>query len=258
MKDIKIIVATHKKYEMPLDNMYVPIFLGSAVNNAKNGVNYLHDDEGENISDKNFSFCELTGLYWAWKHLKADYIGIVHYRRHFRGSLFGNKFRKVLTSQQADKLLDNVSVLLPKRRHYYIESNMSQYIHSHNSIALTETEFVIKRFYPDYICSFNYIMKKTSGHRFNMFIMKYNIFYDYCKWLFDVLFKVEEKLDISTWSSTEQRVYGYLGERLLDVWIHKNSIKYKDIPYMFMERQNWPKKILKFLIRKMKTGKDTV
>ena len=51
----------------------------------KDNLGYVGDDTGENISEKNPYYCELTGVYWAWKNLKADYIGLVHYRRQFKG-----------------------------------------------------------------------------------------------------------------------------------------------------------------------------
>ena len=80
MSNIKIIVATHKKYEMPQDDMYLPLHVG-AIN--KEDIGYQKDCFGNNISLKNSSYCELTGLYWAWNNLDADYIGLAHYRRHF-------------------------------------------------------------------------------------------------------------------------------------------------------------------------------
>ena len=81
MKDIKVIVAAHKKYQMPKDTMYIPVQVGAE---GKNIIEeYKQDSEGENISNKNPYYCELTGLYWAWKNLEADYIGLVHYRRYF-------------------------------------------------------------------------------------------------------------------------------------------------------------------------------
>ena len=79
-KNIKILVAAHKKYWMPSDEMYLPIQVGHAI--ADVNIGYQPDDTGENISAKNANYCELTGIYWAWKNLDADYIGLVHYRRY--------------------------------------------------------------------------------------------------------------------------------------------------------------------------------
>ena len=81
MKNIKIIVATHKKYQMPEDQMYFPVQVGAE---GKTKIEeYTQDNTGNNISLKNPYFCELTGLYWAWKNLEAENIGLVHYRRYF-------------------------------------------------------------------------------------------------------------------------------------------------------------------------------
>ena len=74
MKDIKIIVVTHKQYTMPQDkNMYYPVQSGSAI---YEDLGIQRDDEGENISKKNPTYNELCPLYWAWKNLDSDYLGI--------------------------------------------------------------------------------------------------------------------------------------------------------------------------------------
>ena len=254
MKDIKVLVATHKRYRMPEDKMYLPVHVGAAGKRDEEGnpldFGIQRDDTGDNISHKNYCYCELTAAYWAWKNLNSDFIGLVHYRRHFRGKLIGKKFSKILTGAQADKLLGEYKVLLPKKRHYFIESNRSQYIHAHHREGLELTEKVIGEFYPAYSASFKIVMDRTSGHRFNMFIMRRDIFESYCSWLFGVLSEVEKRLDITGWDPVEQRVFGYLAERLLDVWLLKNNVKYRDIPYMFMEKQHWFKKIFAFVARK--------
>ena len=81
--DIKVIVAAHKPYRMPQDSMYLPLQVGRAL--ADQDLGWQGDNTGDNISLKNPYYCELTGLYWAWKNLKADAIGLVHYRRFLRG-----------------------------------------------------------------------------------------------------------------------------------------------------------------------------
>ena len=82
-----IIIATHKKYQMPADKMYLPVHVGAEGKKDSDGndldLGYVKDNTGDNISLKNPSFCELTGLYWAWKNVDSDYVGLAHYRRHF-------------------------------------------------------------------------------------------------------------------------------------------------------------------------------
>lgn len=78
--NLKILVAVHKHYWMPKDSIYLPIQVGRE---GKEDLGFQGDNTGDNISAKNETFCELTGLYWAWKNLAADYIGLVHYRRYF-------------------------------------------------------------------------------------------------------------------------------------------------------------------------------
>lgn len=78
--NIKVLVATHKKYCMPAERIYLPIQVGKA---GKESLGYQGDDIGDNISWKNPSYCELTGAYWGWKNLQCDYVGLCHYRRYF-------------------------------------------------------------------------------------------------------------------------------------------------------------------------------
>ncbi len=245
---IKIVIATHKKYRMPEESMYLPLQVGAE---GKEDLGFAKDNSGINISAKNYCYCELTGLYWAWKNLDCKYLGLVHYRRYFKGKAKSrDKFKKILTEKEALDLLSEHSVLLPKKRHYYIETNRSQYVHAHHSVGMMQTESVIKSYYPEYVESFYKIMKGRSGHRFNMFIMEKKLLDAYCEWLFDILGKVEANIDISGWNESEQRIFGYLSERLLDVWLEKNRIDYKDIPYMYMEKLCWSKKIFSFVKRK--------
>ena len=249
MKDIKVIVATHKKYQMPTDDLYFPVHVGAE---EKEDLGYIKDNEGDNISTKNPSFCELTGLYWAWKNLKADYIGLVHYRRYFflkkkHYKTEKEKFENVLTLNEADKLLDEADIILPKKRKYYIENLYSHYKHTMYVEPLDETRKIIEEKYPGYLGEFDKLHNRTSAHMFNMFIMKKEILNDYCAWLFDILFGLERKIDSSKYDAFHARFYGRISELLLDVWINKNELKYKEIPIMDMQNINWWNKGISFL-----------
>ena len=79
--NIKILIAAHKEYKVPEDTIYLPIHVGKEL--STQSLPFIGDNTGKHISSKNPHYCELTALYWAWKNLDADYIGLAHYRRHF-------------------------------------------------------------------------------------------------------------------------------------------------------------------------------
>lgn len=249
MKNIKVLVATHKKYKMPEDKLYLPIHVGAE---EKEDLGYQKDNEGENISIKNPYYCELTGLYWAWKNLKADYIGLCHYRRYFTMSkkqykTEEEKFQNVLTYEQADKLLDNIDILLTKKRKYYIESLYSHYKHTMHIETLDLAGEIIKEKYPKYYKEYENLKKRTWGHMFNMFIMKKEEFDKYCEWMFSILFELEKRIDYKKYDSFHARFFGRVSERLLDVYILTNSLEYKEVRVIDMQNINWWKKGTSFL-----------
>ena len=225
--NVKIIIATHKDYKIPENDIFLPVFVGSVISDLD--LPYQRDDEGENISSKNLYYSELTGMYWAYKNLKANYIGLCHYHRYF---------------DLKDVRIEDHQVILPKKRHYFIETIYDQYRHAHSSAGLDTAREIIERDYPDYLFYFDEHMKKTSGHICNMFIMKYNIFINYCGFLFDVLFKIEKEL------GNVNRLYGYISERLLDVYINKNNYEYIETRLIETEHSDWLEKIKIFLKRK--------
>lgn len=245
--DLKILVATHKRYQMPTDPVYFPVQAGRAIHPP---LEYTGDHTGENISEKNATFCELTALYWAWKNLNAKYLGLCHYRRYFKGHRHSEKWEQILTASEAEQLLRKAPIILPKKRNYYIETNYSQYVHAHHAEDLDTTRVILEEKYPEYVPAFDASMKRTTGHRFNMMIMRREMLNDYCTWLFDILFELEKRLDISTYSTNDKRVFGFVSERLLDVWLDTNHLEYLELPVVNMESQHWLKKGTAFLKRK--------
>ena len=245
MKKVSILVATHKKYEMPEYKSYLPIHVGKK---DKKSIGFKGDATGENISEKNPNFCELTGVYWAWKNLKSDYVGLVHYRRYFKGKTKSkNKFECVLSDKEINELLKDNDIILPKKRNYYIETLYSHYEHTMYIEPLDITGEIIKKKYPKYYDEFELLKKRKTAHMFNMFIMKKEIIDEYCKWLFAILFELEKKVDNSKYDSFHARFYGRVSELLLDVWLNTNGYKYKEVPVMSMEKVNWWKKGTSFL-----------
>lgn len=258
MNDIKIGIATHKAYQMPEEKIYEPIQCGAAINQENFG--YAKDNSKNNISVKNPNYCELTALYWLWKNTNAEYKGLVHYRRHFSKKKYVNmfscgKFEDILDKNTLEAILANNDIILPNLRNYYIETIESHYKHTHYEQDLVVTRNVLTELYPEYLKSYDKVLKRKSAHMFNMFIMKNDCFEEYCKWLFTILFEVEKQLDISTYSVFHQRVFGRISEILLDVWLDYRKLNFVEIPIIFMEKQNWKNKIFKFFKAKIKKEK---
>ena len=253
--DIKILVATHKKYWMPEDDVYVPIHVGRE---GKEPLGYLKDNTGDNISLKNANYCELTGLYWAWKNLNCEYIGLCHYRRYFankaKSSDLSDKKAAIFHRQDYEVLLQKYDVILPKKRNYYIETVRSQYEHAHNKRDLDEAEKIMQELYPEYSDCFTKVMNRTKLHILNMFVMKKELFEEYCKWLFTILFKLEKRINVEKYDDYQKRVYGFLAERLFNVWLEKQRLKIIEADIVNLENVNWLDKIGKFMIRKMWRG----
>ena len=244
---IKILIACHRPCPVPDGSCYLPVEVGAALH-AQPIPGFMPDNTGDNISEKNKNYCELTALYWAWKNLDADAVGLVHYRRYFAGRPFSKQ-----PAQEADfrKALDRAPILLPVKRHYWIETNYSQYIHAHHTQDLEITRPVLAERCPEYLSAYDRQMQKRSGHRFNMFVMRRDKLDAWCAWLFPVLFEVERRLDITDYDPYNARVFGFLAERLLDVWIETNRVPYTEIPVLNTESQHWFRKGTAFIKRKI-------
>ncbi len=247
---VKILVATHKNYKMPNDDLYLPIFVGKDIHPNVNET-FQGDNTGDNMSIKNPTYNELTAIYWGWKNLNVDALGLVHYRRYL--SLNHKKsLNSVLSTNQAKSLLGKYDIILPEKRRYFIETNKSHYLHAHHNEPFFAMERVVKYYYPEYAESFDKVMKRTWAHMFNMFIMKNEPLDEYCTWMFDILNKVEAQTDITSYSTYEKRVYGFLSELLLDVWLDRNNqYSTHEVKYVFMEHTNWLIKGGNFLKRKI-------
>lgn len=251
MKKVEIFVATHKEYEMPKDEMYTPIFVGSK--GKESIADYVRDDSGKNISEKNPYYCELTALYWAWKNSDAEFIGLAHYRRHFKGKE-GTEFRyenrrmsMILSERELKNNLKEDIVIVPKHRNYYIETLYSHYSHTHYEEHLIKTRQILEKLYPNYVVSYDKVMKQTHGYMFNMLIMSSDNLNYYCEWLFSILGELEKVVKYEKYDSFQARLFGRVSELLLNVWLEKNEINTLEIPWMSTEKVNIIRKGSSFL-----------
>ena len=75
-----------------------------------------------------------------------------------------------------------------------------------------------------------------------MLICNKNLYDEYCEWLFSILFELENITDLSTMDAYNQRMYGFVSERLLNVWVHHNNLKIKTLPVELFDGRSILKK----------------
>ena len=213
---------THKEFQQVVnDDFYQVLLVGAAKNNAGYEV---RDNTGDNISLKNQNFCELTGLYWLWKNANDDVIGLCHYRRYFVENSFCNK-RNILNKENTNKCLEVNDMIMPRKRWFDGKNALDFYSIHHNIEDWNRMKSVVKRLYPDYMEDICWFEKQKMGYCYNMFVSTKNMFDSYCEWLFSILFELEKITNISEYSNYNKRLYGFLSERLINIWIHHNKLR---------------------------------
>ena len=125
----------------------------------------------------------------------------------------------VLDKKSTEQYLKEADILVPKLRKYYIETLYNHYANTFDGSHLDKTRDIILEMTPEYIKSFDKVMKQTSGHMFNMFIMKKELLDEYCSWLFPILFELQNRVDITNLTAFEARLFGRVSELLFNVWL---------------------------------------
>lgn len=233
-KNIMIFEQHHINNEESFkDPNYYTIMLNS---NKIPNISYNYSDNiGNNISNKNLTYVDLTGVYWIWKNIhNSIYKGNVHYKRFFTTNdhkiLSSNEILNLLKDNNKDCLISECA-RLEGRTVYQIFNDF----HGHEN--MDECYKVIKDIKPEYVKDFeNVIINGEYSSLFNMMIAKNNIFNDYCEWLFSILFELENRLqnkgalDNLTEEDYQRKIFGFIGERLMLVWLKHNNIQYLENP----------------------------
>ena len=244
-KDVIILIATHKKYRMPKDDIYLPIHVGKE---GKSDLGYIGDDTGKNISDKNASWCELTGLFWGWKNLSCDYLGIVQYRRHFMYRRKRNRFASILNGEELREILEKNDIILPKPRNYRIDTLEEHFEGYDFSVPEDLVNFrkVINDICPEYMSAVETVLARKTGHMCNMFIMKKKLVNAFCEWEFAVLEEFEKYI-----REDRKRIVGYVAEHMIDIWIEKNQLDYAECNVVLLDCKNEIDRRIDFIMRKL-------
>lgn len=216
--DLLTVYVVKSVYDKKIENVLPPrtyekeIQVGAALSDKR--ICPLSDDTGDNISCKNRQFCELTGLYWIWKHSNNDYIGISHYRRRFDISVDAVK---CLFEQNA-----GVIVTVPVINTAGIGAQYGITHSTHDWEILREE---IHQISPEYDDGFRKVENQIYFHAYNMFIMRKDILRRFCDWMFPILFACEERIGIKE-DPYQNRYPGFMSERMLNVFLYEHKDEY--------------------------------
>lgn len=281
---VKILVVYHKKYKLPHNDIYVPINAGRTLAEKTNHLDLqwlkdktIGDDTGKNISEKNPYYCELTAHYWAWKNYEEinspDFIGLVHYRRYFNFSekdCFRYSDVNLLPS-----ILDSADIIMPEKvpiwsrtQKRLCRSFFEQYSIEQHQQDLLKLEEIISNQYPQMLNIYkNIVYCQKEIYWCNMFVMKKEIFFEYSEWLFGILSELEKRVRIESYTIQEQRIFGYLSEILINIFVEykikeSSKIRVKEYP-VFKVPDNYNPNIymLKEHVKKIKSkikGEDVL
>lgn len=247
-KNLTIYVCSHKKVSLSLSPSRQLMLAGANQKNQGDFEGWQRDDIGDNISNKNLNYSELTAIYWLWKHAKDQYIGIEHYRRFFTPSMF-----KVFSYQPSSEKailhdIEKYDMILP-RPIPQLPNNNQFYKQYHYLEDFDKLEKIISERHPSFVGSFQRMRKLKWSYLFNVWITKKKTFDAYAAWLFDILFTFEKDMDISSRTLYQQRIFGFLAERLFTTWIIHHPFKIKHY-YLSLTEFSFKRYIFDFIIKK--------
>lgn len=255
--DIEILVVNHKSAAVPSNPLLKPIQVGAADASQKlQGMAY-YDNSGENISELNATYCELTAIYWAWKNLQADYYGLFHYRRYlsfapdtkenpYPGKAYPSVWSAIeeahLNEVDMRSVIEQYDLIIPRkddaRDTTGNPSIYEQYKQEHYIKDLDHCIDYIQKNHKT-VAPFLDALHNSDAYFCNMFVMKKELFQEYCEFMFDVLGDFEKNVDISSYNTQQHRVAGFLAERLTNVFLHyvieKGEYKVKELQMLYFE-----------------------
>ncbi len=238
MKTI-ILVSSHKKFHILQNEILQPIQVGAI---GKENLYALRDDSGDNISAKNNTYCELTAMYWAWKNLPPhyDYVGFFHYRRYlsFAKSIlpkfitqlpYLSTFIHNLSPEKIENICSKYEIICIHKTDFNVLSKFndinptlkSHFLSQHKQEIFDVLDNLINSKYNKFYLPWQQALDNNQAYFKNIFIMKKDIFAQYCEFLFGILFDLEAILNKNQYSHIKQdRLYGFIAERLLNVFIN--------------------------------------
>ena len=221
-----IYVVSHKKVKLPLLKGYRPIQVGF----AEDFPGFLRDNTGDNIADRNASYCELTAMYWVWKNADDEFKGLAHYRRYFGKRPFSSSPLDILSYDALKDMLEGSDIVVARPAVYHVSAREQLLMECCTQDAFEKLEATMAELHPECKEAFRAFFGGNRASQYNMLFCRRELFDAYCAWLFPVLFRLEDEVDLTGVSEYQKRLYGFLSERLLNVWIAHRGLKARCVP----------------------------
>ena len=229
----------------------------------------------------------MTAVYWAWKNIQADYIGLCHYRRiltfrptcgilgHIKKKicyLYGktdNLFHpgKNVIDMPIYKVVDSVTF---KQIAHEFEEDIKMYLterqveaivpHPIRFSAICVRQFfdigleprllmddIVREISPQLYPYYQKSQRSNLLFAANIFVMRHDLFEDYCKTIFPILEEHEKRTIESGWCNDllKEKCYsrrsGYFSEFLTSAYIfkliHENrKVEYANVAFLDLNK----------------------
>ena len=143
----------------------------------------------------------------------------------------------MLTEEEIRYYLTDFDIILPRPEPLREAAWQEFCLHSGRESDLLRTRQAVADVDPAFLPAFDRVMAGRSLYLYNMLVTSAEEFDAYCRWLFAVLTQVEQRVDMTDYTPYEQRLYGFLGERLLNVWVTHRGLRVKTLPVKNTEQR---------------------
>lgn len=263
MSDTRIYIVSHNAKDFPVGSHFQPIQSGRALNPVIDGT--IGDDTGINISELNPFFAEIAPMYWVWKNaLPAKMVGFFHYRRflnfgaplapeaHWSERNFHNFSPASLerfgwTADGVAHALDDCDIAVPEIEiaslppHWQETCSLfDNYRNAHGSTSINLAMKVLEEVHPEDASLAREVMSGSRGYFCHMYVMRWQVFCDYMKWIFDIFSVMQNRIDVHapyySLEGGQQRIFGFVGERFFNIYVEKmrrKGLRIKEFERLF-------------------------
>ena len=131
--------------------------------------------------------------------------------------------------------METYDAIFPQKRkfRYSVREHFSRY---HDIRDLDILKEIIQEKHSDYLAAFDQVLYGNRLYANNMFILKDIHYQELMSWWFDILFEFESRINIANYEGYQQRIMGFIAERLLTIWVYHQNLRIKELPVIYFKK----------------------